>query len=125
MAIRILSGIIICGAPVSFVRIGFNPHQVLEVDPNSSATTVLERRAIGPARNFVSAPAKHVALRQLVFQTRGGGGQSVRQELVVNDTISATELRVSWNAAVNLNADFSRIIPVEISYMVIGDVPDA
>ena len=125
MAVRVLSGIIVCGAPVSFVRIGFNPHQVLETDPNSSATTVSERRAIGPARDFVSTPAKHVALRQLVFQTRGGGGQSVHEELVVNDAISATELRVSWNAAVDLNTDFSQIVPVEISYMVIGEVPDA
>jgi len=125
MALRTLSGVIVCGAPVSFVRIGFNPNQTIEVDPNSSATSVTERRAIGPARDFVGTPAKHVALRQLVFQTRGGGGTGIHEELVVNDVISATELRVSWNAAVNLNADFSRIVPVEISYMVVGEVPDA
>lgn len=127
MAIRVLSGVIKCGAPVSFVRIGFNPHQVLEVSPNSTATKVVERRRIGPNRDFTSTPAKHVALRELVFQRKHGAvnfGEDIHQTLVVNDTISATELKVSWNAAVDLTSDFSRVLPVEISYMVIGEVDD-
>jgi hypothetical protein len=52
-------------APVSSVRIGFNPHQVLEVSATSSATKVIERKAIGPKRDFTRVPAKHVALREL------------------------------------------------------------
>jgi|GEM_PF-2964083 len=125
MAIRILSGIIVCGPPVSFVRIGFNPHQLIESD--DSDNKLAQKKAIGPNRDFTKVPAKHVALRQLLFQRRHGAlnfGEDISQKLIVIDTISASELRVTWDASVDLSSDFSRIIPIEISYMVIGEVAD-
>jgi hypothetical protein len=31
---------------------------------------------------------------------------------------------VSWDASVDLSSDFSRVVPVEISYLVIGELSD-
>lgn len=121
MAIRILTGVISCGPPVGFVRIGFNPH--LRLQAGAGNTTVLEMSEIGPARDFAAIPAKHVALRQLAFQRVGTASEHT--DCVVNDTISATELRVSWASSADISGPFARIVAAEISYMIVGEVPDS
>ena len=117
MALRILSGIVKIGnGPKNgSVRIRFNPHERIDGD-----APVQERRTIGAAGDFVSEPAKLIALRQislhvpveptLVFTTK-------TMKLRLGDTITANRLTITWSG---VGQSFTE----EISYMVIGEVAD-
>ena len=117
MALRILSGFVNIGnGPKNGqVRIRFNPHQRIDGD-----APVIERRTIGASGDFVSEPAKLIALRQIslhvpvepttVFTTK-------TMKLRLGDTITANRLTITWNG---VGQSFTE----EISYMVIGEVAD-
>ncbi|HUG38739.1 MAG TPA: hypothetical protein VML54_17405 [Candidatus Limnocylindrales bacterium] len=109
---RILTGIVNItsdGPKSGTVRIRFNPHEKLDGD-----VSVVERGTIGPAGRFVAVPAKHVALRQITFIDL----DSAKNRFSVGDEITRDRLRITWSGT---GASFSE----EISYLVIGEVPDS
>jgi hypothetical protein len=53
-----------------------------------------------------------------------GLADDFREQLTVDDEISVNQLKITWNAAVNLDKPFIRLLPHEISYMVVGIVAD-
>ncbi|MBK7874921.1 MAG: hypothetical protein IPJ77_04090 [Planctomycetes bacterium] len=127
MALRILTGIITVGPPRGEATIRFEPHGLASAD--STATTVSELKAIGGSGRFTATPAKFVALRELGIQTFNvnavfGLADNFSEALKVGDSITRDELRITWDAAADLSKPFIRVLPREISYMVIGNVPD-
>ena len=126
MALRVLTGILAVSVPTGEAVIRFNPHNLLSAD--SPTTSLSGTTTIGPNVRFDAVPAKLVALRQLVIVTHNvnalvGLADDFRERLRVDDSIDRDQLRITWNAAVNLDRPFIRILPEEISYMVIGVVP--
>lgn len=125
MTLRILSGFIHRIAPIGSVTIGFNPHVITARDTHSTVSKLSDQREIGPARDFTGIPTKIVALRHLKFDRKHGANpvEDFAMELKVGDTVTATHLTVTWNAggSLDLTRDFTRILPIEISYMVIGE----
>lgn len=112
MALRILTGIVNIsrtGPKNGRVRIRFNPHQRIDGD-----ASLIERRTIGAAGDFVATPGKLVALRQIALLDLGG---TSTYRFIVNDTITRQRLTISWRG-------HSTAFSEEISYMVIGEVED-
>jgi hypothetical protein len=112
MALRVLSGLVnvkSSGPKNGRVRIGFDPHQKISGDASP-----VERRTIGPAGRFISIPAKIIALRQISLI---GLDPMADYKLRLGDTITRDDLEITWSGK---GPAFSE----EISYMVIGEVPD-
>ena len=127
MALRILTGIIAIKVPTGRAIIGFNPHRLISAD--STTTSLSETTTIGRNAQFEAVPAKLVALRQLGIQTFNvnaivGLADDFSEHLRVNDEVNRDQLTISWNASVDVTKPFIRILAEEISYMVIGTVPD-
>ena len=112
MALRVLSGFVnvkSTGPKSGRVRIGFDPHEKIAGDANP-----IERRTIGPAGRFVSTPAKLIALRQIAAI---GLTPMPTYKFRLGDTITRDDLEITWSGS---GPAFSE----EISYLVIGEVPD-
>ncbi len=112
MALRVLSGFVnvkSTGPKSGRVRIGFDPHQKISGDANP-----VERKTIGPSGRFVSTPAKLIALRQVSLV---GVDPMADYKLRLGDTITRDDLEITWSGK---GPAFSE----EISYLVIGEVPD-
>jgi len=112
MALRVLSGFVnvkSTGPKSGRVRIGFDPHQKISGDANP-----VERKTIGPSGRFVSTPAKLIALRQVSLI---GLDPMADYKLRLGDTITRDDLEITWSGK---GPAFSE----EISYLVIGEVPD-
>jgi len=113
MALRVLSGLVnirSTGPKNGSVRIGFNPHQRTQ-----GTVSVVERATIGPAGRFVATPAKIIALRQIRLIA---ASPMPDYEFRLADEISRDSIRIRWNG---VGPAFSE----EVSYMVIGEVPDS
>jgi hypothetical protein len=112
MALRILGGMVNItsdGPKNGRVAIGFNPHDLVDGD-----AALAERTTLGPAGRFTAVPLKMVALRQItLIGTFPMGDYRFR----VNDEITRDDLVISWHGD---GPAFSE----EISYLVIGEVPD-
>lgn len=127
MALRILTGFLTMGPPRGEAIIRFNPHGLLSAD--SPTTSLGEISTIGGNGRFEAVPAKLVALRELRVNTRNvnaliGLADSFSTTCKVGDSIDRDQLKITWDAAVDVAKPFIRILPQEISYMVIGEVPD-
>jgi hypothetical protein len=112
MALRVLSGFVnvkSTGPKNGRVRIGFDPHEKISGDANP-----VERKTIGPSGRFKSVPAKIIALRQVSLI---GLDPIPDYKLRLGDTITRDDLEITWSGK---GPAFSE----EISYMVIGEVPD-
>ena len=112
MALRVLSGFVnvkSTGPKSGRVRIGFDPHEKISGDANP-----IERKTIGPSGRFTSAPAKIIALRQVSLI---GLDPMPDLKLRLGDTITRDDLEITWSGK---GPAFSE----EISYLVIGEVPD-
>src|SRR5262245_47784848 len=114
MALRILSGFVNIGnnpGPKNGrVAIRFSDHQLIDGD-----ATIIERKTIGPEGRFIATPAKHVALRQITLI--GASGTMPNYTFRLGDEITRDDLVITWNGS---GPAFSE----EVSYMVIGEVPD-
>jgi hypothetical protein len=115
MALRVLSGFVKIGdnpGPKNGrVAIRFSDHQLIDGD-----ATIVERRTIGPEGRFVATPAKHVALRQITLIGVGGASMP-NYTFRLGDEITRDDLVITWNGS---GPAFSE----EVSYMVVGEVPD-
>ncbi len=112
MATRVVSGIIFPGTALvgdNEVTISFNPHE-----RTSGTANVSERREVGPDGGFTSTPCKAVSLRQI--EVKGNPFQD-DAGFIVDDDISPDTLTVRWR---HKKEGFIS----EITYMVIGEVPD-
>lgn len=99
MAIRILTGVLMTDEAVGEAVVTFNPHDV------EGQARGVGLAAIGPERDFLDAPARLVALREVSVNAQGRASIDEKQT-------SEAMVRISWYG-VN-----------EISYLVIGEVAD-
>lgn len=115
MALRILSGIVNAkrGTTTGSVRIGFNPHRRTRGD-----APVIKRRTIGPAGRFVRRPAKIVALRQINVPAGPLSLLENWSRFIVNDNVNRDRLVITWDRE-------GLALVEEVSYLVIGEVPDS
>ncbi len=114
MTLKIMSGIVSPKKKNGYVEIMFNDHTI----HHSSDASVIEKKTIGPAGNFIRVPTKIVSLRQIKVQTTTApvvGGPSAATKFKIGDSINKQRLKIIWSAG-----SPSRI--EEISYMVIGEV---
>jgi len=112
MALRILTGLVNVssgGPKTGNVTISFNPHQ-----RSAGTVGVVERTTIGPAGRFIAVPGKVVALRQIKLI---GVDPMSDYSFRLNDSISRDALTIRWRAT-------GPAFTEEISYMVVGEVPD-
>jgi len=112
MALRILTGLVNVssgGPKTGNVTISFNPHQ-----RSAGTVGVVERTTIGPAGRFTAVPGKVVALRQIKLI---GVDPMSDYSFRLNDSISRDALTIRWRAT-------GPAFTEEISYMVVGVVPD-
>ncbi|MGH7539810.1 MAG: hypothetical protein ACRELC_02305 [Gemmatimonadota bacterium] len=114
MAMRSLSGIVFTrGVRRGIATIRFNPHDGVSVDP----ATVGETVSVGPTRDFVATPCKHVAIRQFTLPGDSGGLASTRG-LVIDDEVDTERLVIRWDSE-------GPAFVSEISYLVVGQTSDA
>ena len=112
MAIRALSGVIFPGSATvgdNRVTINFTPHA-----RTAGTANVGEMADTGPAANFTAVPCKSVSLRQIKIVNKHFTDTA---DFIINDTVDTTSLTVRWIAR-------DEAFIGEISYMVIGNVPD-
>ena len=116
MAIRVLSGVLVTRDHASgTATIHFNDHRV-----TGTLTRADKTQELGPSGRFEHAPCKVVAMREI--KIREGESLDYRDVetdyLRIDDTvINRDRLEIEW-----LASGGSRI--EEISYMIIGEVPD-
>ncbi len=115
MATRALSGILVTrDHPTGTATIHFSDHSVTGTLDRAHKT-----RTIGPDGRFTSLPCKMVALREIKFRESGEGRTGFPRSygFNINDTrLDRDSLEIEWEG---VNA-----IIEEISYLIIGEVPD-
>jgi hypothetical protein len=105
-------GTVRTGPKQGTVRIGFNPHELIEGD-----APIADRGEVGPAARFNKVPGKMVALRQISILPPSDPSKSDFLRFTVGDEITRDNLTISWSGD---GACFSE----EISYLVFGEVPE-
>ena len=100
MAMRILTGVLMTDENAGEAVVTFNPHAV------QGHARGLGLAQVGPERDYLEAPARLVALREVSVDPQGNAHIDEKQA-------SESMVKISWSG-VN-----------EISYLVIGEVADS
>lgn len=115
IAIRVLSGILDTrGHNEGSVRIDFNPHGI-----TGTLDRIGQKHEIGPSHRFTEKPCKITALRQIDVAISHPGGPHIRdipehERFKINSIdINRDYWEITWSGHIE-----------EISYMVVGNVPD-
>jgi hypothetical protein len=118
MALRILSGMIFiprCGTRSGSVTVGFLPFALTAASNNTFE--LRRQREIGPKERFRARPAFVVGARQFGIVSIVGGGGYYRMN--IDDVTTRDSITIRWKARGD-----GRVDQEEISFMVIGEVPD-
>ena len=117
MALRALSGILVTrGHRSGSATIHFSDHSVTGTLDRAEKT-----QEVGPSGRFLSVPCKIVSLREIWVYDRGGRTDFPdRPGFEINDTtINRDYMEIEWRVTGSERSDLE-----EISYMIIGEVPD-
>ena len=115
MALRILSGMIKVpqgGVSTGSFNISFNPFQMTA---SSAGFELRKKKEIGPKFRYIRSPASIVTARQFSILPINNS-----QRLNINDDVTRDSMTVDWVRKANQE----RIDLEEITFMIIGEVPD-
>ena len=122
MAMRVLSGVLVTRESPrgGAATIRFMPHALgRRSDGSSSVGELAKTIEQGPERRFNDKPCRMVALREIkaADETARGGFYARQHAFRIDTTGTRDALTITWDVTGDTAIE-------EISYMVIGEVPD-
>ena len=116
MALRILSGMIKVprgGVSTGSFNIGFSPFQM--TNASSAGFELRKKKEIGPNGRYIESPASIVTARQFSIVPINSS-----HRLNINDAVTRDSMTVDWVSKANQ----ARVDLEEVTFMIIGEVPD-